>query len=137
MENNIVSQWLGSLASLGAIIASYAGWVPSVAALLALIWYIIQIKESDTVRAWQKRRMRYRLEYLHQEAARLEMKLVDVSDATTMDHLKKMIGMRVDIDAGLRERELNHEHANEIATAVAKEHQRDRDNEAARENEAK
>jgi hypothetical protein len=126
MENSFINQWLGNIASVGAIVASYAGWVPSIVALVALVWYLIQIKESNTFTDWRKKRMRHQLERIHQKAARLEMQLVDVTDAGTMEHFKKLTGMRLDLDAGLKERELNHEHANEIAVKVAKEHQAER-----------
>src|ERR1035437_4407684 len=122
----LLNHWLSNIVAAGAIIASYAGIVPGVAAFVALICYTIQIWESNTVTDWRKRRLRHRLERIHQTAARLEMQLVDVTDAGTMEHFKKLTGMRLDLDAGLKERELNHEHANEIAVKVAKEHQAER-----------
>lgn len=44
------------LVSAGAILASFAGWAPPLAALGALAWYIVQIWESKTVQGWLHRR---------------------------------------------------------------------------------
>ncbi len=48
--------WVGSGASLGAIASTMIGWLPPIAAFIALVWYMIQIYESDTVQ--RKLRMR-------------------------------------------------------------------------------
>lgn len=50
-DNNILS-WTGNLISVGAIATSIMGYAPAVAAIVALIWYAIQIYESQTVRQW-------------------------------------------------------------------------------------
>lgn len=41
--------------SAGAILASFTGWLPPLAALVAVLWYIIQMWESETVRGWLHR----------------------------------------------------------------------------------
>lgn len=41
-------------ASAGAIVASFFGYLPSIAALAALVWYIVQICESRPVRRWRR-----------------------------------------------------------------------------------
>lgn len=46
----------GHVLSLGAIVGCFAGLLPPLAALAAIVWYAIQIWESDTVRAWFKRK---------------------------------------------------------------------------------
>lgn len=48
--------WLGSAISTLAILGAFIGWLPYVAALAALIWYIIQIWESRTIQEWYIRR---------------------------------------------------------------------------------
>lgn len=54
-----VSYWLGHGLSLGAIAMTIAGVLPAVAALVAVIWYTIQIYESNTAQKWlEKRRMK-------------------------------------------------------------------------------
>lgn len=51
--------WIGNIVSVGAIITSALGFVPAVAALVAFIWYLIQIYESVTVQRWlANRRLR-------------------------------------------------------------------------------
>ena len=43
------------LAAIGGVVATLAGWLPNVAALLSIIWLLIRIIESPTFRAvWQK-----------------------------------------------------------------------------------
>jgi hypothetical protein len=48
------------VASLGAIFATVVGWLPAIAAFVAVLWYIIQIWESKTVQrhihAWKEKR---------------------------------------------------------------------------------
>lgn len=50
------SQWLGNAVSGGALVATWIGWLPTimtmVASSVALIWYLIQIHESETVQRW-------------------------------------------------------------------------------------
>ncbi len=42
-----------------AVVATIVGWLPAIAAVLGIIWYVIQIIESKTVRDWRTaRRMR-------------------------------------------------------------------------------
>ena len=117
-DNFNLTAWVGGLTSIGAIFSTLFGWVPPIAAVFALIWYMIQIYESEPVQRWRTQRLRTKLLRLHERAANLELRLVDVTDGQTMDHYKKMISMRVDVDAGLRERELNHQHANEVMRAA-------------------
>ncbi len=44
--------WVGNGASIGAVVSTMVGWLPPAAAFIALVWYIIQIYESDTVQSW-------------------------------------------------------------------------------------
>ena len=48
--------WVGNIVSVGAIVGSFLGWVPVVAAIVGAIWYLIQIYESATVRRWMAAR---------------------------------------------------------------------------------
>jgi hypothetical protein len=45
-------QFWGNVTSVAAIIGSLLGYVPAVAGLVALVWYFIQIYESQTARRW-------------------------------------------------------------------------------------
>lgn len=47
-----VSQWLGNVISGAAIVASFVGYIPGIAACVALVWYFIQIYESATIQRW-------------------------------------------------------------------------------------
>lgn len=51
-EDHNISQWIANGVAGSAIITSILGIVPVVAALVALIWYVIQIYESATVQRW-------------------------------------------------------------------------------------
>jgi len=46
--------------AIASVLGALAGWLPSVGAMLAVIWYAIQIWESQTVANW-RRRIRDRL----------------------------------------------------------------------------
>lgn len=41
--------------SLGTVVATLAGWLPSIAALLTIVWSAIRIWESRTVQGWVAR----------------------------------------------------------------------------------
>lgn len=51
-DHSTISQWLTNGVAGSAIITSILGIVPVFAALVALIWYLIQIYESLTVQRW-------------------------------------------------------------------------------------
>lgn len=40
------------VASVGTLLATLASWLPSIAALLTIIWTAIRIVETKTVRGW-------------------------------------------------------------------------------------
>lgn len=56
MSEHPVFQWAGNIISLAAIAGTLAGWLPLFAALVAIIWYSIQIWESATVRNYLNNR---------------------------------------------------------------------------------
>jgi hypothetical protein len=45
----------GDGVSLGLIVGAMGGWLPTVAALLAVIWWLIRIYETKTVQKWVNR----------------------------------------------------------------------------------
>lgn len=51
-DHHNLSNWLGNIFATGTIVATLAGWVPVVGALIAASWYLIQIYESATVQRW-------------------------------------------------------------------------------------
>jgi hypothetical protein len=99
--------WFGSIASAGAIITSWIGLLPTImtvaASGVALLWYIIQIWESETVAKWRQARMRKRLIRLHREAMELELMLTDPRDRDAIGRLKQMSAQRIELDAGLEQ----------------------------------
>ena len=49
-------KWVGNGVSTVAIIGTFFGWFPYVAAFAAFTWYVIQIWESRTTQEWWTRR---------------------------------------------------------------------------------
>lgn len=45
----------GDAVSITTIIATIAGWLPAVAALLSIIWTLIRIYETNTIQALMER----------------------------------------------------------------------------------
>jgi hypothetical protein len=43
------------VASVGAVFATLAGWLPVIAAAASLVWTLIRIYETKTVQGWIKR----------------------------------------------------------------------------------
>jgi hypothetical protein len=42
--------------SLAAALATFVGWLPSIAAALSIVWTCLRIYETKTVQGWVKRR---------------------------------------------------------------------------------
>jgi hypothetical protein len=42
----------GDAISIATVLATLAQWLPAVAALASIIWSVIRILETDTVRGW-------------------------------------------------------------------------------------
>lgn len=72
MDSNAINQWLGNIVSVAAVIGALAGWVAPIAAVVALIWYLIQIYESETVRRWAATRRARKLARLKARVLMLE-----------------------------------------------------------------
>ena len=71
--------WIGNGASVAAVFSTLIGWLPPVAAVIAFIWYCIQIYESKTIqRHLEARRVRkiaaLRAQIIKLEALSLLMK---------------------------------------------------------------
>jgi hypothetical protein len=52
MDSSTINQWVGNIVSAGAIVGTFIGWLPGIAAFIAFVWYLIQIYESATVQRW-------------------------------------------------------------------------------------
>lgn len=66
-------QIVGNTISIGTLVSVLTGILPFIASIVALVWYVIQIKESET---WRKRvayRRQKRLAKLRAELAYLEV----------------------------------------------------------------
>lgn len=75
----VVVAYTGDVISAGAIVASFVGWLPLIAAFAGMIWYMIQIWESKTVQAglarWRVRRKSLRITRLNKKVTRAHRKL--------------------------------------------------------------
>ena len=60
VSDHPVFHWVGNAVSLAAIAGTLAGWLPLFAAVVAVIWYSIQIWESATVRHYLSNRQTIR-----------------------------------------------------------------------------
>lgn len=63
--------WLGNGGALATIAGTILGLLPPLAALAAVIWYLVQIYESKTYRDWRDERLRRKKE---RKIARLKAK---------------------------------------------------------------
>lgn len=97
MNDPIVS-WLGNGISLGMILSTLIGWLPAIAALIGVIWYMVQIYESKTVQRWIDNRLRKKLLKLHAEAAKLELVLAEKNDTETREQIKHLAKVRTELD---------------------------------------
>lgn len=64
--------WIGHVLSPAAIFGSLLGYFPGIAALVALIFYIIQIYESPTTQTWLHTRRLRKIAQLKKHMAALE-----------------------------------------------------------------
>lgn len=76
MDQHNVSQWVGNVVSVSAIVTSALGWAPALAALVAMLWYAVQIYESETVRRWLAGRRLRRLAKLRVRVTMLEVQVL-------------------------------------------------------------
>ena len=72
VESFSVDKVVGNSLSLGAIVGTLMGWLPYLAAIIAVIWYLIQIYETNTVQTWLRTRRLAKIVRLKEEQLRLE-----------------------------------------------------------------
>ena len=82
-----LDKWLGNVVSVGAIFGVFWGWLPGIAAFIALVWYVIQIYESATVQRWAAARRLRRIAALRAKIVVLEARgqLPDFDQKTGID----------------------------------------------------
>ena len=54
-EHHETAKHVLDAASIGVAVATVISWLPSVAALLSIVWSAIRIYETKTVQGWLKR----------------------------------------------------------------------------------
>lgn len=75
-EHHSFSQWISNIIGGGTIVATWVGFIPtvmaSIASIVALLWYAIQISESQTARRWLATRRARKLARLKARVLLLE-----------------------------------------------------------------
>lgn len=72
--NHTISHWIANVTSGGLVVSTVLGWAPALAAIVGLIWYLIQIYESTTVQRWMATRRVRKLARLKAQVVMLEHK---------------------------------------------------------------
>ena len=81
-----LSHWVGHLVSAGAIIGTIAGYLPALAAIVAVSWYLVQLYESHTVQFYLRARRERKIARLTLELARLQaQKIMQQTDPNRDD----------------------------------------------------
>lgn len=77
--------WVTHTLAGGTLVSSLAGILPPFAALLAIVWYAIQIRESVTVRQWLAKRRNRRIVKLQAKlvALKLDRELYPTDDESS------------------------------------------------------
>lgn len=73
-EHSNTITWIISTAASSVVITTVAGLIPPFAAFIALIWYFIQIYESDTFKRWNASRRVRKIARLKAHLLMLESK---------------------------------------------------------------
>lgn len=69
--------------ALGAIVAAIVGWLPPIAAVLAIAWYLLQFWESRTLQSFMQKRMQRKIMRLTARLASLQLNAT--ADAAALD----------------------------------------------------
>jgi hypothetical protein len=78
--HNTILNWFGNIASVGAVIASAFGWIPALGALVAIVWYAIQIWESETVQTYLHARQWRKLVRLKRKMLELQERIAEAEE---------------------------------------------------------
>lgn len=70
--NHTVSHWIANTISGGTVLSAVMGYTPAIAAIVGLVWYLIQIYESATIQHWIAGRRVRRLARLKARVLMLE-----------------------------------------------------------------
>lgn len=89
--------WLGHVLSGAAVVGAFVGLLPPIAALVGVVYYSIQIYESQTVQQWKATRRSRKIARLRKEIDRLDTaskiaivkKVADAATASTVETLTK------------------------------------------------
>lgn len=117
MNDYPIISWIGNSASVGVIVSAIIGWLPAAAALIAVIWYLVQLYESKTIQRFLDRRLRKKLVKLHSEAARLELLLSEKNNFETREQIKHLAKMRTELDYNINSLAHSKEEAEKVENA--------------------
>lgn len=93
-----LSHWIGHAVSSIAVVGAILGILPAAAALAGLIWYAIQIWESNTVSRWRRTRAERRLTHHRAAIAKLEAKIATGDIAARKEALDAVQSAKVAVE---------------------------------------
>lgn len=98
MEQYNPLHWLGHGASVAVILATLASLLPAFAALAAIIWYAVQIYESDTCQKWiEKRRMKRKAALIARLRAKQRVVLAELEALTLVRDARVVAERKVSV----------------------------------------
>ena len=77
-QHNSILNWAINGVAIGTIITSIVGVIPALAALVAAIYYAVQVWESETVRQWRESRRLKKIAALRAKILLLEAEILVV-----------------------------------------------------------
>lgn len=90
--------WLGHSASVFVILATLASLLPAFAALAAIIWYAVQIYESDTCQKYlEKRRMKRKAALVARLRAKQKVVLAELEALTLVRDARVVAEQKVSV----------------------------------------
>lgn len=114
--------WAGHILSVLTIIGTFLGFVPIVAALAALIWYSIQIFESDTCQKFlDKWRMRRKLRRLSKLTAEHKMLGAEIEALTVVQAARVVAADKLATATHEARRQLANDHTSQAVQEATKE----------------
>jgi len=84
-QHSTLNLWVGNVISASAILTTLLGLVPAIAAIVALLWYLVQIYESNTIQTWLKNRRLRKLARLKARVIMLQAQLAQPVTPSVFD----------------------------------------------------
>lgn len=103
------------------VVATLAGYLPAMATMLTIVWMVIRIYETDTVRGWVKREQRQHERKLFADTMRQETAKADVIEAAkeavkpqVVEEVIAALPLKTDVAEALKEKVLSNDNSGSI-----------------------